>query len=53
LLTAHLQSVAIGNEDRPGHAGGGCYLVLDRGPVALRRSWRGMEEPADALAAWR
>ena len=53
LLTAHLQSVTIGSEDRPGHAGGGCYLVLERGPVALRRSWRAMEEPAEALAAWR
>jgi broad specificity phosphatase PhoE len=53
LLTARLQEVTIGEEDRPGHAGGGCYLVLDRRPVGLRRSWRAMEEPAAALAAWR
>lgn len=45
LLTAHLQGVKIGEEDRPGHSGGGCYLVIDRGPLKLRDSWRAVEEP--------
>lgn len=45
LLTAHLQNVTIGQEDRPGHSGGGCYLVLDRDPVRLRETWRAVEEP--------
>ncbi|WP_337188720.1 histidine phosphatase family protein [Phenylobacterium sp.] len=52
LLTAHLQGVTIGQEDRPGHAGGGCYLVLDRGPPTLRETWRAVEEPDPALAAF-
>lgn len=51
LLTAHLQRVEIGREDRPQNPSGGCYLVIDRSPLALRRSWREMEDPADALAA--
>ena len=44
LLAAHLQGVAIGEEDRPGHPGGGCYIVLDREPLALRGRWHAMEE---------
>ncbi|MBF9232976.1 histidine phosphatase family protein [Microvirga alba] len=44
LLTAHLQGVAIGQESRPSHPGGGCYLVLDRDPLALRRDWRVIED---------
>jgi broad specificity phosphatase PhoE len=53
LLTAHLQGVSIGQEDRPGHSGGGCYLVLTRRPLGLRETWRAVEEPEAALAAWR
>jgi broad specificity phosphatase PhoE len=45
LLTAHLQGVTIGQEDRPGHPGGGCYLVIDRAPLTLRESWRDIEQP--------
>jgi broad specificity phosphatase PhoE len=52
LLTAHLQKVEIGQEDRPQHAGGGCYLVVDRGPLRLRQSWREVEDPDAALEAW-
>ena len=52
LLTAHLQNVAIGHEDRPQHSGGGCYLVVNRGPLRLRQSWRAVEEPDAALEAW-
>ncbi|WP_210496563.1 histidine phosphatase family protein [Microvirga antarctica] len=44
LLTAHLQGVPIGQETRPSHPGGGCYLVLDREPLALRRDWRVIED---------
>lgn len=52
LLTAHLQDVTIGREDRPKHAGGGCYLVIDRGPLSLRQSWRAVEDTQAALAAF-
>jgi len=52
LLTAHLQDVEIGQEDRPQHPGGGCYLVIDRGPLRLKQSWRAVEDPAEALAAF-
>jgi broad specificity phosphatase PhoE len=44
LLTAHLQGVEIGRESRPSHPGGGCYLVIDRDPLALRRDWRTVED---------
>jgi broad specificity phosphatase PhoE len=53
LLTAHLQNVIIGQEDRPGHSGGGCYLVLDRRSRSLQATWCAIEEPEAALAAWR
>ena len=52
LLTAHLQGVEIGREDRPQNPSGGCYLVIDRSPLALRRSWREVEDPVNALAAF-
>ncbi len=45
LLTAHLQGVAIGRESRPSHPGGGCFIVIDRGSLALRQDWRVIEEP--------
>ena len=51
LLTAHLQQVEIGREDRPSNPSGGCYLVIDRSPLALSRSWREMEDPVGALEA--
>ncbi|WP_296597298.1 histidine phosphatase family protein [Phenylobacterium sp.] len=52
LLTAHLQGVEIGREDRPPNPAGGCYLVIGRGPLVLRGGWREVETPAAALAIW-
>ncbi|MDZ4370857.1 MAG: histidine phosphatase family protein [Phenylobacterium sp.] len=52
LLTAHLQGVTIGEEDRPGHPGGGCYLVLSRRPLALQATWRAVEDPGAAREVW-
>jgi broad specificity phosphatase PhoE len=52
LLTAHLQQVTIGQEDRPPNPSGGCYLVIDGSPLALRRRWREVEDPQDALDAF-
>lgn len=40
LLTAHLQGVAIGEEDRPQHPGGGCWMTLDRETLAITGGWR-------------
>jgi broad specificity phosphatase PhoE len=44
LLTAHLQNVAIGKESRPSHPGGGCFLIIDRQPLAIRHDWRAIED---------
>lgn len=44
LLTAHLQNVEIGRESRPSHPGGGCFIVIDRGSLALKEDWRTIEE---------
>ncbi|HZH52751.1 MAG TPA: histidine phosphatase family protein [Microvirga sp.] len=44
LLTAHLQKVAIGQESRPQHPGGGCFLVVDRETLAIRQDWRAIED---------
>jgi broad specificity phosphatase PhoE len=44
LLTAHLQGVAIGEETRPSHSGGGCFLIIDRESLALRHDWRAIED---------
>lgn len=52
LLTAQLQGVAIGQEDRPQHPGGGCYLVIHRGQLSLKASWCAMELPEVAVEAW-
>jgi broad specificity phosphatase PhoE len=52
LLTAQLQGVVIGQEDRPQHPGGGCYLVINRRPLSLKESWREMEAPEAALEDW-
>jgi len=52
LLTAHLQRVEIGQEDRPPNPGGGCYLVLRRAPLALSHGWREMEDAGAALEAF-
>ncbi len=46
LLAAHLQQVPIGQESRPSHPGGGCFLVIDRETLALSQDWRVIEEPS-------
>ena len=40
LLSAHLQGVEIGDEDRPQHPGGGCWMTLDRETLTITESWR-------------
>lgn len=49
LLTAHLQKVEIGRESRPGHPGGGCFIVFDRDSFAIRQDWRAIEDGLGAL----
>lgn len=44
LLTAHLQTVEIGQESRPQHPGGGCFIVIDRDAFRLTRNWRAIED---------
>lgn len=39
LLAAHLSGVEIGQEPRPEHPGGGCWLEIDRETRAITRSW--------------
>jgi broad specificity phosphatase PhoE len=40
LLTAHLRGVEIGQEDKPQHPGGGCWLEIDREALAIVGGWR-------------
>jgi broad specificity phosphatase PhoE len=49
LLTAHLQNVAIGLEDRPGHPGGGCWIAIGREDRRLAGAWRNIEDYQPAL----
>jgi len=44
LLTAHLQQVEIGKENRPAHPGGGCFIRIDRDTFALAQGWRNIED---------
>jgi broad specificity phosphatase PhoE len=44
LLTAHLQKVEIGQESRPQHPGGGCFIVIDRDSFTLTQDWRAIED---------
>ncbi|MBQ0821538.1 histidine phosphatase family protein [Microvirga sp. HBU67558] len=44
LLTAHLQGVAIGQESRPSHPGGGCFIAIDRDSFTLTQDWRAIED---------
>ncbi|MBB3021239.1 broad specificity phosphatase PhoE [Microvirga lupini] len=44
LLTAHLQQVEIGQESRPQHPGGGCFIVIDRSTFTLTQDWRAIED---------
>jgi broad specificity phosphatase PhoE len=44
LLTAYLQTVEIGQESRPQHPGGGCFIVIDRDSLTLTQDWRSIED---------
>jgi broad specificity phosphatase PhoE len=44
LLAAHLQKVEIGQESRPSHPGGGCFIVIDRETLTLQQNWRAIED---------
>ena len=44
LLMAHLQVVPIGQEDRPGHPGGGCLIAVDRAGLKVEGAWRDVED---------
>lgn len=44
LLTAHLQKVEIGQESRPQHPGGGCFIVIDRDTFTLTQDWHAIED---------
>ena len=43
LLTAHLQAVAIGQEDRPGNPNGGCFIVFDGAMAGPPSAWADIE----------
>jgi broad specificity phosphatase PhoE len=47
LFMAHLQSVAIGREERPQNPGGGCYLTIDRAHLSLSEGWRDIDQIGD------
>lgn len=40
LLMALLQGVEIGDEDRPAHPGGGCWMALDRRSLEVVETWQ-------------
>jgi len=44
LLIALLQGVEIGEEDRPGHPGGGCWIELDRTSLRVVETWRAIDD---------
>lgn len=44
LLTAWLAGVEIGQEDRPAHPGGGCWLEIDRATLAITRTWQAIAD---------
>ena len=44
LLRAHVENVAIGSENRPGHTGGGCYFPMDRCNLRPLANWRAVED---------
>ncbi|MDO8798752.1 histidine phosphatase family protein [Phenylobacterium sp.] len=39
LLMAHLQGVAIGQQDKPQHPGGGCWIEIDKASFSLLAGW--------------
>lgn len=44
LLTAKLSEVEIGQEGRPQHPGGGCWLEIDRETLTITRSWQAIAD---------
>ena len=44
LLTAHLQGVTIGEEDRPGNRHGGCFISFDLHQPGSVTRWRDVED---------
>jgi broad specificity phosphatase PhoE len=48
LLAAHLQGVEIGQESRPSHPGGGCFMVIERETLTLLQDWRAIEDGFEA-----
>jgi broad specificity phosphatase PhoE len=48
LLAAHLQGVEIGQESRPSHPGGGCFMVIERETLTLLQDWRAIEDGLEA-----
>ena len=50
LLTAHLQGVAIGQEDRPRNPNGGCFIVFDLAQPGQLAAWAHIEAwPASSI----
>ena len=46
LLMALLQGLEIGEEDAPGHPGGGCWIEIDRHSLAVMKTWQTIENSA-------
>ena len=44
LLMAHLQGVAIGAAEKPQHAGGGCWIEIDKDEFSLLAGWRNVPD---------
>ncbi|MDO8322643.1 MAG: histidine phosphatase family protein [Phenylobacterium sp.] len=44
LLMAHLQDVAIGAAEKPQHAGGGCWIEIDKDGFSLLAGWRNVPD---------
>ncbi|WP_421931368.1 histidine phosphatase family protein [Phenylobacterium sp.] len=44
LLMAHLQGAAIGEQDKPQHPGGGCWIEIDRASFGLVAGWRNIPD---------
>lgn len=44
LLSAHLQGVAIGEEARPPHPGGGCWMEFERAGGRITSVWRAIPD---------
>lgn len=45
LLAAALMNVSIGDELKPAHPGGGCWLEIDRPGLKIIGDWQAIEDP--------